>query len=203
MSSSIISISADFSAATAELAGVRGEIAANAAVNRVAATAVANLLRRHFINRNQQKSKHTQSNYWSQVAEAVYTESNATAGVVTVMHPGIRWHRYGGTIKPKSGKALAIPLRAALYGVWPSEHFASRKDAFVWRKGGKAFLAARQGKGVTAGGRQLRLLYLLVKSVSKRPDPSVLPQPKEMADTATAAVQQFVARAIARHNRGN
>ena len=215
MSTTIISINLDTSQAMAMLARVRGAITATTIIHRVAAEAVAKEGRPWFIARNAARSRHTTSNYWAHAAEAIHTSADATAGTVTIRHPGIHWHRHGGTISAKPGKAMAIPLRAALYGVWPSEHFASRDDAFVWRKGNKAFLAARPGKGIpgttarrgipgttarrgihgtTARRGELRLLYLLLKSVSKDPDPSVLPPAATMQATATAAVKLYLQR---------
>ena len=199
MSTRAISISLDTGDAMALLARVRGAITATTIIHRVAAEAVAKEVRPWFIARNAARSRHTSSNYWAHAAEAIHTSADATAGTVTIRHPGIRWHREGGTIHAKPGKAMAIPLRDALYGVWPSEHFASRQDAFVWRKGNKAFLAARPGKGIrgtTARRGELRLLYILLKSVSKSPDPSVLPPAATMQATATAAVKLYLQRSL-------
>ncbi len=198
MNTRAISISLDTGDAMALLARVRGAITATTIIHRIAAEAVAKEVRPWFIARNAARSRHTSSNYWAHAAEAIHTSADATAGTVTIRHPGIHWHRHGGTIHAKPGKALAIPLRAALYGVWPSEHFASREDAFVWRKGNKAFLAARPGKGIrgtTARRGELRLLYLLLKSVSKGPDPSVLPPEATMQDAAASAVKLYLQRA--------
>lgn len=195
----IITVNIDAQQAIETLSAARGVMEARRAVHDVAATAVAGQVRSWFISRNSQKSKHTRSQYWAQAAEAISAEADADAGRVVVRHPGTAWHRYGGTIHAKPGKALAIPLRDEVYGVWPSEFFERRKDAFVWRSPrGQAFLVAAKGGGAKRGNRTLRILYLLLKSVSKLEDPTVLPPVPEMEATAAASLRQMVRLALRR-----
>lgn len=194
-----ITITVDATAATELLSSSRTVIQARRAVHDAMSNAVAIQVRSWLIDRNAQKSKHTSSNYWAQAAEATSSEADATSGRVIIRHPGVAWHRYGGTIHAKPGKALAIPLRDEVYGVWPSEQFQSRDDAFVWRSPkGSAFLAAKKGKGVKSGNRTLRLLYLLLKSVSKSADTTVLPSHADMSVAAADALRQMVRLALRR-----
>lgn len=194
-----INVTIDAREAIATLAATRGVMDASRAVHDAAANAVAVQVRGWFITRNAAKSKHTGSQYWAQAAEAVSAEADADSGRVVVRHPGTAWHRYGGTISAKPGKALAIPLRDEVYGVWPSEFFKSRKDAFVWRSPkGKAFLVAAKGGGAKRGERTLRILYLLLKSVSKGADTTVLPPSGDMQQTAAGAVAALVRLALRR-----
>lgn len=198
MSATSISVTIDTRAALDMFAAARGAVGARQAIHGAAANAVALQVRNWFIARNDQKSKHTRSQYWAQVAESISAEADAASGRVVVRHPGVAWHRYGDTISAKPGKALAIPLRDEVYGVRPSEFFKSRGDAFVYRRNGKAFLVARQDKGVKSGKRTLRILYLLLKSVSKEPDTTVLPEAEAMSAAANAAVRQMIRLAIQR-----
>lgn len=199
MSATSISVTVDARQAIETLAVARGVLEARRAIHDAAANAVAGQVRSWFIARNAAKSKHTGSQYWAQAAEAISAEADADSGRVVVRKEGVAWHRYGGTISAKPGKALAIPLRDEVYGVRPSEQFPSRADAFVWHSPkGKAFLVARQDKGVKSGKRTLRILYLLLKAVSKGPDPTVLPEPDAMTAAANGAVRQLVRRAIQR-----
>lgn len=170
------------------LAELRGVLHARESMHKVAAFSVANLVRNHLLSRN---AKSSRSNYWSNAAEATTSEADSDSARVTIRHPGIAWHRFGGTITAKPGKALAIPLRDTEAGVWPSERFPNKGDAFVWRKGGKAFLATRDGKA-------LRILYILLKSVSKSADPSVLPTDAQIRDDASAAIRNLVRSALRR-----
>ena len=71
--------------------------------------------------------------------------------------------------------------------------------AFVWRSPkGQAFLVAAKDKGVKSGKRTLRILYLLLKSVSKEPDTTVLPSEAEHIEAASAAVRQLIRLALRR-----
>lgn len=198
MSAISTSVTIDARQAIETLAAARGVLEARRVIHDAAANAVAVQVRGWFIARNAAKSKHTGSQYWAQAAEAISAEADADSGRVVVRHPGTAWHRYGGTISAKPGKALAIPLRDEVYGVWPSEQFPNRGDAFVWRRNGKAFLVARKDKGVKSGSRTLRILYLLLKSVSKGADTTVLPPSGDMQQTAAGAVAALVRRALAR-----
>lgn len=187
--STSLQISIDSRAAEAQLAAIRGALDARTAINRVSAAAGAVTVRGWLLRRN---DRSVRSNYWSNAAEATSGESDADSARIVIRHPGVGWHRFGGTIYAKPGKAMAIPLRDAVAGMWPSEFFQGHPGAaFVWRKGGHAFLAMRDGAA-------LRILYLLVKSVSKSEDPSVLPSPAEIAASVSEAVTDLVRLAIAR-----
>lgn len=197
MSANLINISIDARAAADVLVDTRGALGALGEVHRVAAAAVGKQVRAWFIARNRLKSKHTRSNYWSQAAEAITTEADAASGRIIIRHPGAYWHRYGGTISAKPGKALAIPLRDEVYGVWPSEFFKSRSDAFVWRSPkGQAFLVASEGR--KAGKKTLRIFYLLLKSVTKGPDETVLPPTSVIHAAASDAMRQIIRTAMRR-----
>ena len=202
MSATTVTVAIDSRGAAELLAAARGVAGARAAIHRAAADAVAVQVRGWFISRNAGRSRHASSNYWSHAAEAIHTEADALSGAVIVRHPGVAWHYRGGTIHARPGKALAIPLRDEVYGVWPSEFFKSRRDAFVWRKGDKAFLAAAPGKGARRGNRTLRLLYILLKSVSKDADPTVLPPLDAQTAAASDAVRELVRLALARRFSG-
>ena len=185
-----IQITVDASPAIAQLSALRGAIKAQEAVHRVASNAAAVLIRGHLLARN---GRSVRSNYWGKAAEAVYQEADATSGRVIIRHPGIAWHRHGGTIKAKPGKALAIPLRDSVHGMRAKERFPNKGDAFVWRHKNRAYLAARVGKA-------MRIFYVLLKSVSKGPDASVLPSDQSLSAAANAAVHELLRLAISRRH---
>lgn len=182
-----ITINVAATSATAKLAELRGALQARASIHKAAATAASVLIRRHLLSRN---SRSERSNYWSSAMEATTAESDGDSARIIIRHPGIAWHRWGGTIKAKPGKALAIPLRDELHGINAKEYFDKHPGAFVYRsKNNKAFLAIRDGKA-------MRILYLLLKSVSKSEDPSVLPTDAAIRSTASAAIRNLVRLAI-------
>jgi hypothetical protein len=185
-----LTIKVDTSGADAALIRARGAIGAKEAIHKVAAASVSILVRGWLLSRN---TRSIFSNYWSKAAEATTPESDATSGRVIIHHPGVGWHRYGGTIRAKPGKALAIPLKAAVKGMWPSEKFPNKGDAFIYRKNGHVFLAARQGKA-------LRIFYLLLKSVSKSPDPTVLPDSSAISVAASSAIRELLTLTLSRQS---
>ena len=186
--SGLIQITFDASSAQAELAKTQGAVVAGRMIHSYIAAAVHVLVRNHLLSRNTRSGT---SNYWAKAAEATSYEADDATARVIIRHPGIAWHRWGGTIKAKPGKAIAIPLRTEVKGIWPSEKFPNRGDAFVYRRRGKAFLAAREGTA-------LRIFYLLVKSVTKpAPDPSVLPTDAQISTAAQNAIRALLRRARA------
>jgi hypothetical protein len=202
MADSTFQIKLDFDPLTPvkKLQRIRGELKALIDINRAAANGAANVMRNHWIARNlsvQRKPGWPVSNYWTQVAESVSTTANSTEGTVRVRHPGVYYHLKGGTITPRRGKYLAIPLQPENKGVWPSEKFPSRKGAFVLTslKGNK-LLVSSEGKGKE---RKLTLHYLLVESVSKPADSSVLPLDSVLLAAASKAAENMIMRALIRN----
>jgi len=183
-----LTIRVDTSKADAALIQARGAIGAKEAIHKVAAASVSILVRGWLLARN---TRSISSNYWSKAAEATTHESDAASARVIIHHPGVGWHRYGGTIFAKPGKALAIPLKAAVKGMWPSEAFPNKGDAFIYRKNGHVFLAAREGKA-------LRIFYLLLKSVSKTADSTVLPDASLISNAASSAIGALLHITLAR-----
>lgn len=110
-----------------------------------------------------------QQHFWARIARATglagYDEKEAT---VSVADPAILLKIYGGTVKPKTGKFLALPMRAEAYGKfarsWPEDTFFKFTS-----KSGKSFLAQRDANGA------LRLYYRLLRSTTHSPDPKALP----------------------------
>jgi hypothetical protein len=182
------------------LMSIRGEVTALIAINRAAANGAAVVLRDHWLARNmsiQRRPGWPASNYWTQVAESVSTSADSNAGTVHVRHPGIYYHLKGGTITPTRGRYLAIPLQPENKGVWPSEKFPSRRGAFLLiSKLGNKLLASSEGKGTA---RKLTLHYLLVESITKPADATVLPQDSVILEAASQAAEKMITRALIRN----
>ena len=109
--SASLKITVDISGAELKLAQAKGVVLDTGRMHHAAADAVGKLLRGWFLRRNRRSPT---SNYWSEAAESIYSESDAASARVAVYKQGVAWHRYGGTIRAKPGKALAIPLKARL-----------------------------------------------------------------------------------------
>ena len=177
-----------------------GEVTGAIRINKQAGVAVAALVRAHLRDRNsavKRESGWEPSNYWAMAAESVYSTEDTDGATVHIPWAGVAWHRYGGEIKPRNAKALAIPLRPENKGVYPSKKFPNKGDAFVWRgknaKSGNdaAFLA-------TSENGELTLHYILLKAVSKDPDPTVLPSDSDILSTAVDSHSRLLASILRR-----
>jgi len=199
---SAVSVTIDATQARATLSGLQAAVGPQAAVQAtaVAAQAVAVLVRRHLVDRNMASG----GAFWGEAAESVRVEGAS----VLVPRQGVAWQYHGGRIEARPGRAMVIPRQPELKGVWPSELTQQGREMFVYRRAadrakgdaGNAYLAEQDGEGI-------RLLYLLVKSVEKEEDHTVLPDAAAMQEAAVAAVASFVRRALARaretsHGRG-
>lgn len=115
----------------------------------------------------------------------------------------------GGTIRPKRGKHLAIPLRAEAYAAgspreWDAQTMRSELRLVPIRsKRGTLFLAQVGVDDFSGplGSRGLRLQYLLVRSVTQKADPRALPPPAETAKVIDDAIETYMARRLRRGNK--
>ena len=187
-------VEVDNTEALAILERLRGALAAREAVHKIAGRAMGNRLIKHFHSRNQSVKRDpgfAPSNYWNAAAESVSASYDTERARVSVSKEGVAWHLYGGTIVPKTSKALAIPLQPQYKGKNPREVWPNRDQAFVWTnpESGQAFLA-------TGEGGELSLHYLLLKSVTKSADPTVLPDDSVIEADMTRTVGAFLRRAL-------
>jgi len=187
-------VEVDSAEALEVLSRLRGALNARADVHKFAGREMGSRLIKHFRARNQNVKRDAgwpASNYWNSVAESVEASHDEESAVVSVREPGVLWHLLGGTIRPTKAKALAIPLQPENKGVNPREKWPNRDGAFVWRNpdSGHAFLATGEEGNLT-------LHYLLLQSISKGADPTVLPEDSVMEDDMTRVVLGFLRRAL-------
>ncbi len=155
-------------------------IAPPEALADAAARGVSNLVVDHLRARNASASHREgfpQTGYWAKAAEDVTTQRQGCVASIVVHAPGIRLHRYGGTVRPTSGRSLAIPARAEVAGVWPREYSQREGTGLFlwWPKGRKAgALARREGSG------HLTILWWLVGATHHKADDTVLPDESQL-----------------------
>jgi hypothetical protein len=116
------------------------------------------------------------------------TDRDAT---VIVGDPRFTQKVKGGTIRPVSAKALAIPLTAEAHGRRPEtlEREMGVKLFVVPRDFGSGLLAAALGQG---NGQRIKAFYVLRKSVTQRADPLALPNLAALQRAAIEAAQRQI-----------
>lgn len=146
-------------------------------------------IRRHLRDKNNSTEPNPhglpKSNYYAQVADTVKSSVRGSRAEVTigpddesVPGNGIALHYHGGTVYPKK-KALAIPVNAAVAGIWPSE--AGKEDTdMVWPKGSHTGRIVDKESG--------RTLWLLVPKATIPADPTVLPTDGEILAAAESSI---------------
>lgn len=127
------------------------------------------------------------TNFWRTVADATEFESADESGATVAIggEAGRRFalRYFGGVVKPKTAKALAIPLRPEAAGKSPREI----PDLFLIRSrtGDRAMLARRENAA-------LRVYFLLVKSTTHEADPTAMPPADETQRELTEHAETFL-----------
>src|SRR5712692_4436695 len=175
-----------------------------AGVKPVIGRAVVQLVQHHFLRLNSSRANPLggpRSNFYAQAARNTRYDVLTDGVLVSVSQIGIRQRLEGGEILPRNAKYLALPAIAEAYGkrarefpnltiLWRRIAGATRPVALVeaaatpftrppanWRAGGQVRQDGTRGiKTNSVGGK---VLFWLVKSVTQRADPSVLPTDQE------------------------
>lgn len=153
---------------------------------QAAARGVSNALQRHFRARNasaRHREGFPRSNYWSNVADSVQTIPHGPRATVLIDHEGVALHWKGGTVRPTSAKALAIPLAPKVADINPREFDPGRTLCRIARSKGKGKAAVLVEKDTGTA------LWLLLRSASIKPDPSVIPPESALLQAGLDAVR--------------
>lgn len=155
-------------------------------------------LHRHFDRKNSEGNKRgwVRSNFWSRVVKKATAFQRATADEATVSIASREFmHKLrGGTVRAKSGRMLAIPLRSQAKAAGsPGEWSTPGDGQLSFRATARgAFLFRNRGRG-----RAPELWYKLVASVRHLADPTALPA----AGVLDAAVADQAEKEIAEQIR--
>ena len=177
------------------------------------------LVRKNFASLNVERVNKLggeSSGFYGYAAKGTSCTFHETGGVITVSKEGIRQRYFGGTIEPKNGKFLAIPIRSEAYGHTPLDNtfrdtlraiFGTTGGVLVQKTTGTISIPDRR-KGHKKGDRrdvenhnleQGLAFFALVRSVHQNADPTVLPSDDELHDAGSRAVENLLSRII----RGN
>jgi hypothetical protein len=151
-------------------------------------------LRGHFLARDREGNGRgwPRSHFWNRRVRAntSLTEVTPTAATVSVASPEFAHKMTGGTIRPKRGRALAIPLTAEA-GKAGSPREGGMPGLF--KVPGLPFLAVTKGRGRS---RVLEIQYKLQASVTQPADPRALPDMAAVGRDMEARTAAWVARAV-------
>lgn len=177
--------------------------------------AVKLLVQKNFLKLPENKMGFPSTGFWADAARSTNYQAVAEGALVSVNKQGVRQRLLGGEITPVKGKYLTIPAIAEAYGKRAGEFSNLRIQfgrgrqpvALVERSqepGGPSRTGTSQ-KGRNKGSRKVsappqpgRVYYWLVKSVSQRGNPDVMPTGEEIEATAIEAVAAAANRAVAR-----
>jgi sporulation protein YlmC with PRC-barrel domain len=146
---------------------------------KIAATAAANCVKDHFNARNLARSR--RSDYWHLAALRTSPIVSGSRIGVSIDHPGVALHRFGGTVVPKHAKYLTIPVADEAKG----KRVAEFSDV-VFR------INRRTQKGVVLRGN--RVLFALTKKAVFHADTSVLPTDDQFADAIIPVMKSAMER---------
>lgn len=172
----------------------------------VNASRVERRLKRHFREREAGDSKRRQRgwpqrHFWASVERATQIASLTNDyATITIASAPFAFKLRGGTITPRRGSYLSIPLRAEAYAAGSPRAWGRAKSGSAGRlvpirsRSGRLVLAE-----VSGGSAQgIRAHYLLVRSVTQQADPRALPPQAEMNKEIESASLQFLERALNR-----
>lgn len=175
-----------------QLAAINDSLKSRSGIHKTMAQEVAVSLRKHFLNLNASKANSKgwpRQNFWNRFGGTKTTSTgNDAEGTVTIADPqgALRHKINGGTVKPKRGKFLLIPLTAAAYRLLGRATARTAfPDAFVLKKQGRMLLARNNGKS-------LQVLARLLPSVTHAAEPDALPSSQDMESTAVEGARKYL-----------
>ena len=131
------------------------------------------VLRDHFrmLDKRPNKKGWPRTHFWNrEVAQkTAYIGIEGSAAVVRIGSPAFAQKLFGGRIRARSAKALAIPIAAEAYGKRPRERDDRDQLVVIPRKGKPPLLVKKQSG-------ELRPQYVLKKSVEQKAQPDALPK---------------------------
>jgi hypothetical protein len=184
-------------------------------LNPVVGKAAVNAFRASLFEANRTKPNAlggTRTNFYQKAGGNVHFDDVGDGVLISVNALGIRQRVLGGTIKPKTAKFLTIPARAEAHGKRAREF--GEDLVVVFGSGGRPIGLARRWKTTlsvrrdkTTGSRigmskksevGGEILFWLVKSVTQRGDPSIMPTEAALSAAIFKDVESYVQRIAAR-----
>lgn len=174
---------------SAALATLASKVKDKDGLLRVLGRRTANELRAHFRGLEQtrpNKQGFPRSHFWADVAQSVFVNIPGKTSVrVGIGNVAIAQKLYGGTIRAKRAKNLALPLSSEAYGSSPRE--AKWRGRLRWQPTSKPGVGLLVEKGKDGPAH-----FLLVKTVTQKADPSVLPDMPQLGAKLAKSAAGFI-----------
>lgn len=174
-----------------------------ATLARTGLRAIAGLLQSHLRTLDTQRHRTGRRHFYREAADSVTLAESSTGGVLSITKVGFAQRLYGGVIKAKNKKFLTIPAIPEAENTLATEWSGLRPGLAYDPKLGSlrlALIRASPSSRVTITRKgtvdhthlstltATQPIFWLVREVSQKRDPSVLPTNRDMADTALAAM---------------
>lgn len=186
-----------------------------AVLNQAVADSGRELFRDHFLKLNAErpnKLRGKRTGFWADAARGTSSTTLPDGALISTNQVGVRQQLLGGAIKPGPGKEwLTLPARAEAHGKRAREFNDLRFVLF--RKNANPLAALVRNEATTLKRKRDRktgavsfvrgeerggeIMYWLRKSVTQRPDPSVVPMPDVIYGRLFADVGGYLDRAAA------
>lgn len=153
----------------------------------------------------------SRTNFYASAARATHFDEVDDGVLISINQVGIAQRYYGGTIEPVSKKFLTIPARAEAYGKRAGEFpnlvvLWSRNGPYALAAGEQSSSTVSSGSGKNSRARTSRqnavkpgiILFWLVKSVTQKPDPTVLPDRSTIIENIKGDVNSYLTRSLRR-----
>lgn len=159
---------------------------------------VEGVLHKHFLRRDAEGNAKgwVRSHFWNREVKRSTAYQGATDSEATVSIASRQFAQrlYGGTIRAKGGRFLALPLTNQAKAKGSPGEWTAKGDGkleFFKSKSGGRFLFPGKGQSHRAS-------YVLVKSVTQKPDPRALPRRTDIQTAIDDEGGKFLARQLAR-----
>lgn len=189
--------------ATSVLTALEGAMTPRALAANIGEAEVK-LFQRHLLNNPPNKQGWPSTGFWPAAARAVNYQATDAGPLININQQGVRQRLLGGMVRPVNKKFLAIPARAEAYGRAPSE-FNNLKVAFG--RGGAFALVEAAASQITYGKKKKNgqrdfsvtqvgggVFYWLVKFAEQHPDPTVIPDERDVIQVAGETMDRIVKR---------
>lgn len=181
-------------------------------LNATVANASRTEFRRHLLEANRSRPNAlggTRTNFYQKAAGATVARYDADGVTITVGQLGFRQRVLGGTIRPRKSKYLTIPAHADAHGkragefsdLHPIYNRTGQPIALARGLAGSAVsLGANRGNRRRQGASQdaFQILFWLRKSVTQKPDPSLIPSEQKLGTVINRNINAQLKRAAAK-----